>query len=485
MAVDLASPSAAPLPLVVDLDGTLTPTDTLVESALGLVRQRPWMVFALAWWLLTGRSGFKQRVAAHYRLDVGGLPWRQELLEWLQGEKSAGRRVYLATAAHQQIADDVAQRLQIFDGVLSTRDGVNLKGRHKLAAIQQQIAPDFVYAGDSSADLPIWRAARGAVLVAAKPGVARQAAQLTAIEREFRAEPAGIKTWLRAIRVHQWLKNLLLLVPAFTSFSWLEQGRPLPMLLAFLAFSLAASATYVMNDLWDLRNDRLHPRKRKRPFASAQIPLVHAGAVVLLLFALALAAAVQVSWAFVAVLAGYVVLTTAYSWSLKTYVLVDVLMLALLYSYRILAGAVATQIVVSRWLLAFSMFFFLGLALVKRCAELVSLQESGRDAAHGRDYQTRDLAVLWPLGVGASLCAIVVLGLYIGSPEAAAVYRESGGLWLACLVLTYWSARMWIKTGRGEMHDDPIVFALKDRGTRLATIAMVVIPVVAHYLPPF
>jgi len=475
--------SDSPLPLVVDLDGTLTPTDTLVESVVGLVRQQPWMLLMLVWWLLSGRSAFKRQVAAHYRLDVSGLPWRSDLLAWLRAQKASGRPVFLATAAHEQIAQDAARHLGLFDGVLSTQGEVNLKGRHKLVAIQQRLAPRFVYAGDSSADLAVWREAQGAVLVGATAAVAGRARKLTSVEREFPAEAAGLKTWLRAIRVHQWVKNLLIFVPAFTSFALLDLHVGLALGLAFLAFSLAASATYVLNDLWDLKSDRQHPRKRTRPFASGQIPLVRALAAVLLLLILGVALAWQVSPAFALVLGGYVVLTTFYSWTLKSYVLLDVLMLAVLYTYRILAGSIASGIAVSRWLLAFSVFLFLGLALVKRCAELVSLRDSGRVGALGRDYQIHDLAVLWPLGVGASLCAVVVLGLYIGSPEAVYLYGDSQVLWLTCLVLTYWNARMWIKTGRGEMHDDPIVFAFKDRGTRYATVALVAIPVIAHLLP--
>lgn len=476
---------AARLPLVVDLDGTLTPTDTLAESVVGLIRQRPWMVLVLLGWLLAGRSRFKGRVAASFRLDVSRLPWRDEFLDWLRAQRQAGRSIYLATAAHRQIADDVAQSLALFDGVLATQHGVNLKGRHKLQAIRQHVAQDFVYAGDSAADLDIWREAKGAVLVGARPPVSRQARKLTTVEREFPAAGAGWRIWLRAIRVHQWLKNLLIFVPGFTSFALMDLDMAARLLLAFLSFSLAASATYVLNDLWDLGTDRQHPRKRRRPLACGQIPLVNAVMAALGLAALALALGLQVSRGFALVLVGYIVLTTAYSWVLKSYVLIDVLMLAMLYTYRILAGSVAAQIATSRWLLAFSVFFFLGLALVKRCAELVSLRERGLASAQGRNYQVSDLAVLWPLGVGASLCAIVVLGLYIGSPEASALYADAQALWMVCVVVTYWSARMWIKTGRGEMHDDPIVFALKDRGTRYATAAMVLVPVAAHYMPRF
>jgi len=469
--------------LVVDLDGTLTPTDTLVESALILLRRNPLLNgLRLLFWLLSGRSGFKQKIAEQLQFSAQHLPLREDLLAWLTTERSQGRRIVLATAAHQSIADSMAQRLGLFDQVLASSAALNLKGSAKLAAIRQHHGDHFVYAGDSAADLPIWRAAKAAVLVDVSPRVARRLGSQVPIEREFRYAAPSWRLWMRALRVHQWVKNLLLFVPLFTAFSFGEGQKLMTAFAGFIAFSMAASGTYLMNDLWDLDSDRQHPRKKGRALAAAQIPLLHGGLAAALLMLAALGLAWVTAPPFAAMLLGYIVLTTAYSWSLKHYVLIDVLMLALLYTYRVLAGSVATDITVTPWLLAFSVFTFLSLALVKRCAELVSLQKSGKQGASGRDYQIGDLVVLWPLGIGASLCSVLVFGLYIGTPGAESHYGNAEVLWLVGVGLLYWFARLWIKTARGEMHDDPIVFALRDFGSRISILAIVALTVTAHFL---
>ena len=344
------------------------------------------------------------------------------------------------------------------------------------------MGPRFVYAGDSSSDLPIWHAAEAAVLVGVTATTKTSVLATTKIEKEFTNEPAGLRAWLKALRIHQWSKNLLLFVPLFTAFEFGDSVKLLSAMLAFVSFSLAASATYMLNDLWDLESDREHPRKRNRPFANAQIPLIQGITMAGSLLVIALCLAMWMSYAFAWMIFGYVVLTTAYSWIFKRYVLIDVLMLAMLYTFRVLAGAVATGITVTPWLLAFSIFTFFSLALVKRCAELVSLQSSGRQHSNGRDYRVSDLVVLWPLGISASLCSVVIFGLFIGSPGAALRYANVDILWLVGVGLIYWIARLWIKTSRGEMHDDPIVFAARDFGSRLTLLAMLALTVFAHFL---
>ena len=473
----------AALPLVLDLDGTLTPTDTLVESVLVLLKRKPWQLFSILWLSLQGPLALKLWVAARVNLNVALLPWRTELIDWALQQRASGRRIVLATAAHRSIADAVAAHFKLFDAVLATDGAINLKGANKLAAIRASVGPAFVYAGDSRADLPIWRDGSAAVLVGASRSLAAEVRRTVSVEAEFGASAttaSRLRVWLKALRVHQWIKNLLLFVPLFTAFAFQQTDKLTAAVLTFVGFSLAASATYLMNDLWDLDSDRQHPRKRLRAFASGHIPVLRGvlAAAVLLLAGHAVAA--LVSWPTVAVLMGYVVLTTAYSWSLKSYVLIDVLMLALLYTYRVLAGAVATAIVVSPWLLAFSIFTFFSLALVKRCAELVSLQQAGRDNAKGRDYRVGDLVVLWPFGAGASLCSVVVFGLYVTLPETANRFAHPYALWLVAVGLIYWFGRLWIKTARGEMHDDPIVFALRDRGSRVTVLAMVAVTVAAY-----
>ena len=469
-------------PLVVDLDGTLTPSDTLIESAISLVKQHPLDCLRFPLWLLQGRAALKAAIASRVNFSVESLPIRPELLDYLTVQKSAGRRLILATAAHQDIAHAVAQKIGLFDEVLASDIHRNLKGPHKLKAIQDRVGNSFAYAGDSRADLPIWKASSAAILVNVSPRTKHRVVGLVPIEREFQFPKPTLKTWAQALRIHQWIKNLLVFVPLLTAFSFLDASKLINAVVAFFAFSLAASATYVINDVWDLENDRAHPRKCKRPFASAalSIPagLMVASASLLTAFILAM----NVTSGFTLLLLSYLVLTSAYSWLLKQYVLIDVLTLSLLYTLRILAGAVAIDVTTSPWLLAFSVFIFLSLALVKRCSELISLQQAGMTATRGRDYRVSDQQVLTPLGVASALGAVVVFGLYISSPEVQVHYASPLLLWLAALGMTYWLARLWIKTQRGEMHDDPLVFALRDRGSRIAVIAMIAVVLAAHYI---
>jgi len=476
------SVDAARAPLVVDLDGTLTPTDTLVESVVVVIKASPFNLLRLPLWLLKGRSGFKEAVATRATIDAARLPYCEPLLEYLRGEKAKGRPIILATAAHRSIAEAVSTHLGLFDEVLATEAGRNLKGKTKLESITQHCGSEFIYVGDSNVDVPIWQAAQGAVLVGVAANTAALVRSTVPVEKEFAKEDRGLRVWLRALRLHQWVKNLLLFVPLLTAFSFVEIGKLATMMVAFVAFSLAASATYIVNDLHDLDADRAHPRKRLRPFAGARLPIIHGVLAAAACMAVALVLAWAVSGRFLAMLLAYVALTTAYSWILKQQVLVDVLMLSLLYTLRILAGSVAVGIVTSTWLLAFSVFIFLSLALVKRCAELVSLGRSGGEATRGRDYRVSDLVVLWPLGVGAALSAAVVFGLFINAPETQARYATPQLLWLVAVGLIYWLARLWIKTSRGEMHDDPVIYALKDRGSRVTVLVMIATMLVAHFV---
>lgn len=469
------------VPLVVDLDGTLTPTDTLIESLIRLFKQSPANFFLIFVWLFKGRAFFKSQVASHVGSLPDNLPYNKLFQDYLCHERKKGRSIVLATAAHISVAEKVATDLGIFDFVLATDATHNLKGRNKLAAIREKFGDRFVYAGDCRADIPIWKAAQAAVLVGVSKNLADTVSKETPIEQTFPKKHAGIAVWTRAMRIHQWLKNLLLFVPLLTAFSLTDMGRLLSMSVAFMAFSLAASATYIVNDLWDIDNDRSHPKKKHRPFASAQVPILHGVAVsgVALMSALLLSLAVNPGFFMMLVL--YVVLTSAYSLFLKGYVLLDVIMLSMLYTLRILAGSVAIGIATSSWLLAFSVFMFLSLALVKRCSELVLLKQRDTKATSGRDYRVTDLVVLWPLGVGAALSSVVVFGLFINANETQARYATPQLLWLVAIGLIYWLARLWIKTSRGEMHDDPVIYAITDKGSRLTVLAMVGIMLAAHF----
>lgn len=469
-------------PLVVDLDGTITPTDTLVESLVQIVRRSPFRLLRLLISLLSGKAAFKHAVAREISLSVDSLPYRKDLIEYLKQERLSGRKIILATAAHQSIAANVAAHLGLFDLVIASNEHDNLKADAKLRAIQEHVGIDFSYAGDHAADLVIWQSANSAVLVAVTDSVARKVRDSVPVEIEFPRIFAGWKGWLQAIRAHQWLKNILIFVPLLTSFSLTRPDAIFMSCLAFVAFSLVASSNYIMNDLWDLPSDRAHPRKRDRPMASGLISLPKGLCVSVALLACGLIIANNISALFLFLIIAYLFTANVYSFFLKQYVIIDVIALSVLYVFRIIAGSVATGIVASTWLIVFSAMFFLSLALVKRCSELQLLMNTRKSATKGRDYRVGDLDVLFPLGVSAAMSSVVVFCLFVVDPNVQQRYATPEILSLLPVALVYWLARTWIKTSRGEMDDDPLVFAIKDRGSRYVLATMAAIAIIAHFI---
>lgn len=461
------------IPLVVDMDGTITPVDTLHEGLVRAIQSKPSIIFELPRWLRGGRAAFKREVASLAPIAPGLVPWRADLLSAIRAERERGRRVALASAADWQVVEAVSNHLQCFDIVVASTPGSNLKGRAKLQAIREQLGERFIYIGDSRADLPVWNASVHAIAVGINAALARTIraprSRVLAVARP------GLRDWMEAIRLHQWVKNVLVFAALFLAPASWGLASALNALLAFVAFGLTASATYLWNDIWDISRDRQHPRKRHRALARGLITIRGGFVGGLLLACVGLLVGVLVGWAFALALLGYVALTLLYSWHLKQYIIIDVMTLAVLYSWRVLAGAVATQVTVSPWLLAFCVFLFLGLALVKRFAELQLLAREGRVAAVGRDYRVTDLALLLPFGMASSVAAALVLCLYAGSPDVMRRHGWPELLWLVALALMYWMSRMWIKTARGEMTDDPIVFSFKDRGSLAVIVFMVLL----------
>ena len=458
-------PAGAEPPLFVDLDGTLIKTDLLVESIILLLKTRPWLVALVFVWLLKGRAYLKAQIAIRVDVPADGLVYDQKLLEYLQGERRRGRRLVLATASHVRYADAVSSHVGIFDHVIASTEDRNLKGCEKLDAILQFTAGKaFDYAGNERADLPIWRKARNTIVVRAPASVAR-------VVRSF-TEPSEMgdsrRSWslilfARALRVHQWLKNGLLLVPLLAAHRVGESESVMRVAAGFLAYSLCASSVYTVNDLSDLRSDRLHPRKRLRPFASGDLPLVYG----VILGPLLLIGSFAIAWTvlppmFSLVLTVYYCSSMAYNFIAKQHAIWDVILLAGLYVLRVFAGAAAVPIPLSFWLLAFSMFIFLSLALAKRYSEMHTQQGLGRTAAHGRGYHTDDMPLLQSMGLASGYLAVLVLALYINSPEIHALYARPYMLWAICPLLLFWVSRVWLKTHRGQMHDDPVVFAVRD-----------------------
>lgn len=449
--------------LCIDCDGTLLQTDLLHEGVLAMIKQSPWAILLLPLWLFRGKVYLKERVAERVRFDWEGMPYCAGILELIQSARAQGRNIVLATASPRAWADGLAAHLGLFDQVVATENGVNLSSRNKARRLAEMFGPKmFDYAGNGTSDLPVWEASRSGVVVSASRSLAAAARAVTVVTQVIEVPRAGVLALLRGLRIHQWLKNLLVFVPLLAAHRVSGTEGVAQALMAFMAFSLCASAVYVMNDLLDLEADRQHVRKRNRPFASGLIPIWQGVSMIPFLLGLAFLIASFLPVVFSVVLMAYFAMTLAYSLRLKRQVIVDVILLAALYTMRIIAGAAATGIVPSFWLLAFSMFVFLSLALVKRYSELLITLRQQKESAAGRGYFVSDLPVLASIGASAGVAAVLVLALYINDPETARLYPERTWLWLVPPLILYWVSRVWLKTCRGEIDDDPVVFAIRD-----------------------
>ncbi len=472
MTFSTARPSGGGRPLFVDLDGTLVRTDMLHESLLGRLKRDWALPVRLPLWVLRGKARLKAVLAQGYDSAPSGLPYNPVVLDHIRQAREEGRPVYLATASHASIAEPIARHLGVFDGVIATEDEVNVSGVRKLEKMRTLAgSDDFEYLGNSRADVPIWDACSRAGLVEPDSAARRWLAQHPDKGRNLTSEGAapaasgwtsGWRDRLRLMRPHQWAKNILLAVPLVTAHLALDPSSLLAIVLAFVAFSLCASSVYVLNDMLDLNADRAHPRKRRRPLASGAVPLTFGFGAVPVLLAASFAVGALVNGAFLAVLGVYLLTTFAYSFSLKRKMAVDVLALAALYTIRIVAGTAALSVTPSSWLLGFSIFLFFGLALVKRSSELMVAAESGKVGASGRNYLVEDLPMVNAMGIASSYLSVLVLALYISSPDVSRLYAHPPVLWLLCPLLMYWLTRLWLITRRGGMHDDPVVYAAKD-----------------------
>ena len=474
-------PLVVGVPLCVDLDGTLVKSDTLLDSVIVLTRQNPRALLKFPKWLAGGKAAFKRNISSTVELDVVHLPYNRHLLQYLEQQRANGRQIYLATGADATLAQRVADHLGLFTGFLASDGTLNLTGKSKLAVFHQRFGSNFSYIGNAHPDVPL-------LINCQQPMVANPHRSLSSALREAKITPtytftdqtSTLKAWLKAIRLHQWAKNTLIFLPlilAHTRSLGLFAGAAV----AFLSFGLCASATYIVNDLLDLEADRKHISKRRRPFASGDLsPL--AGAVVITIFLLtslalaialphiiaALSPGVPLSrpdkYKFLAWMGIYLVSTLAYSLYLKRQVLLDVIILSGLYTVRILAGSAATGVPVSTWLAAFSIFFFLSLAFVKRFAELENLIRRNAIPSNGRGYRTTDIEQLRSFGSSSAYASVVVLTLYISNlADSAHLYSHAGRLWLLVPVLLLWLSRLWLLASRGDLHEDPVVYAITDR----------------------
>lgn len=456
-------PREQPFPLVVDLDGTLIHTDLLHESALYLFKVKPWLIFSLLLWLIKGRAWLKLELTNIIDLPIASLPYNIELIDFLRKQKRIGRRIILCTASDQILAQAVADHLGIFDEILASDGFTNLAGSLKAKVLTARYGnKGFDYAGNSHADLTVWEASRYAIAVNCSSALLKKASSNFFIEKIFPRPVTGLRAWIKVFRLHQWVKNSLIFIPAFAAHTAMTADVWQSLTLAFLSFGLCASFVYVLNDLLDLDSDRKHPRKRYRPFASGHVPIWIGIAMTPMLILSSLLIAVEVGNNFLYWLLIYIGLTSLYSWGLKRLVIIDVLTLAILYTLRIVAGAAAIGMPLSFWILAFSIFLFLSLAFIKRDAELQSYDGEVQQI-HGRGYIKSDAPLVQQLGVSSGYAAVLVLALYINSENVIKLYRMPEMIWGAVPLLLWWLSWMWFKANRGLMHDDPIVFAIKDK----------------------
>jgi 4-hydroxybenzoate polyprenyltransferase len=458
--------------LVVDLDGTLLKSDMLHECF--------WFDFGRNWHgpflsmiaLLRGKAAFKAHLSYVSKIDISTLPYDNQVISYIRNHRDNGGRTALVTASHQALAVQIAKHLQLFDEVHGSDDLHNLKGSSKAEFLINLFGRNsFNYMGDAHADMPVWEASKKVITVNAAQSVCQKAERLGKPFEHLVTTTKSMRPYMKALRPHQWLKNILIFLPMLASHQFNAQIF-ISTLLAFVAFSFVASSVYVLNDLLDLNADRAHPSKRFRPFAYGAVPIAHGTGMALALLLGGTLVAAFLDWTFLLVLGAYYIFTTAYSLTLKRKIVLDICVLAGLYTLRIIAGGVASGIELSVWLLAFSIFFFLSLAAVKRQSELVDMSKRGVSMARGRGYHVEDLPIISMIGLAAGYISVLVMALYVNSSNVQALYNFPYALWGICSVLIYWLTRMVIITHRGFMHDDPVVFAAKDKVSLACFVVM-------------
>jgi 4-hydroxybenzoate polyprenyltransferase/phosphoserine phosphatase len=471
-AIETARKGLADIPLVVDLDGTLFRGDLLVESAFAYLGRAPTRLGELVAEAFRGKAALKAHIAAEAGIEAEHLPYDPEVLALIQEARSASRPVYLASASNEHYVREIAEHLALFDDCFGSNASENLSSDAKAARLVETFGErGFDYIGNDSADLKVWARARRRIAIRPNSNVLRKLLALDPDAVVLQDGASQWRHWIKLLRVHQWSKNALVFVPPITAHHF-SYAAIIQSLAAFIAFSLAASGIYLINDLVDLGPDRKHSTKRNRPLAAGTIPVWDAMLIAPALVATALAVAFLVGPSFGAVLVGYLALTTAYTFVLKRKMMIDVVVLAGLYTLRVIGGAAAVDVPVSEWLLAFSMFIFVALALIKRYVELAGRLDGNLADATNRNYRKTDLNVVAALAAASAFNAVTVFTLYISSDAVRQLYAHPQALWLICPILMYWMGRLLILAHRRMVDEDPILFAIKDRVSTIA-VAMI------------
>jgi 4-hydroxybenzoate polyprenyltransferase len=465
-------------PLVADLDGTLIQTDLLIESAITLLKSNFFFIFIFPIWLLKGKANLKHEIASRINLNATLLPYNQEFLDYLNTEYTNGREITLATASNQKLAEAVSDYLSIFKNVIASNKSLNLSGKNKREKLESLFGNNgFVYAGNGMVDLDVWAGADSAILVNPGRGVHNAIKCLNVDFTIFNNRAKNpLKHYLKAMRLHQWLKNILIFIPLLLAHRFNDLLLLQQAVVGFISFGFCASSVYLLNDLLDLHEDRQHPTKKFRPFASGSISIVNGIMLIPVLLLTSFSLAMLLPHDFILVLIIYYVLTVIYSVYIKKSAPIDVLTLAVLYTIRIIAGSAAVSIMPSFWLLAFSMFLFLSLALIKRFTELLLIKHHEQTKTLGRGYNTTDLDMLSQFGSSSAYMSVLILALYINSSEVQALYTKPELIWLLCPIVLYLVTRLWLLARRNLVDEDPVIFVIRDHQSQfLAMIAAVLL----------
>ncbi|MEM9243844.1 MAG: UbiA family prenyltransferase [Pseudomonadota bacterium] len=466
------------LNIIVDLDGTLIYSDTLYESFLLLIKHNPAFIFLSLFWLLKGKAFFKAQISKRINLNPVALPYNTQLIAKLKEFRRLGAHLYLVTAANEKIAHAIAQHLDLFDEVIASTETTNMNSKNKAVICNQRFGEkQYLYAGNHSTDLNVWQHAAEAIIVSSNNQLINKAKKITSIRAVIAPPQPTLKTYLKQLRVHQYVKNGLLFIPLLLSIpvnNYLKAGL-FTNILAFICFSSLASATYIINDLMDLTADRLHSSKCTRPLASAYISIPQAIVLTIILFVISIVITLFLPVRFSLTLFVYLIITLGYSFYFKRKTLLDVFVLAGLYMTRIFAGMMLIANGFSQWLLMFSLFFFASLAFIKRYVELAKQKQKGSLTAHGRGYHINHLDLIRTYGIASAYVSGLIFALYISSDKVKAFYSQPNFLYAMIVLIIYWLSRVWLKAEDGKVHDDPIVFAIKDKVTWMMVAFFIII----------
>lgn len=464
------------IPLCVDLDGTIIKTDLLYESALYLIKKNAFFIFLLPIWLLKGRYFLKFKLLEYVSPTISSMPYNKDVIEFVIQEKAKGRKIILVTATAQPLADKVAKFLDLFDETIASKNGTNLVGKIKAEHLIKEFGvKGFDYIGDSFKDIFVWKYARKSLIVGNNEKLIKETQKVCEVSKIFPLDVNQFQVFIKQIRVHQWIKNLLIFLPALLAHKT-DVGDYVSAFWGFISFSLVASAIYVINDLADIESDRNHPSKNKRPLASGKIKIITClKAISFLLIGGFLISIFTLSIDFTLLLLLYTIITISYSFKLKKMYLLDMITLSLLYTIRLISGGIVSDTIISPWLFSFSMFIFLSLGAMKRYTELKGLSESENTKTRGRDYYVEDIPLIGIIGISSGMVSTLVFTLYIVNPEVLTLYKNPVYLYFITPIVLYWILRMWFLSHRSMMNDDPIVFAIKDKTSYLIAFIVLIL----------